>query len=623
MEETTKISRAKAHVDWWMKNAESFCGPYFDKFARFMDLYMAKQHKYESIPAHQRANLKPPYAFQQIETMKPMIMEAIFNERPYLQLAGRQAEDIESAEIMSDYIDQQLDEVGLYEKYSDFVDTLLKTGTAIAKVPWITKERTVRRKRPIFDETIGIEIPQDVEETEVYYDNIDFQHIAITDFYPDWRATSPNVQDFDCAHRMTKSYWDLKANEKKGEEGIYINLKELYSSIADADGDIQTDAGEGEYDELKKESLDQDHVSKGLEKVKLIEWWGLFSAKAGEAPEPYVITIANDCIVIRCEKNPMPGQMKPFVAGVDYRVPGEFYGIGEIEMIESLIHEGTTMRNARLDQSNMALNRMYIVDRTAGINNRSIYSKPGGIIWANDINGIRELPPPEVTGSTYKEIGQVEFDIQNTTANINAGQSTQNMGKAFTRTATGVNYLEKFTSDRIASKIKLQEAYVLKPLITLIVSYNREFVTDDKVVRVTNKPFSFAQLPVDAFEKEYDYRRIAVSDKIMKQERQANLSMVFQTLMPFIQQYPQMFNVNNLLGDFLKEFGFRNVDRYFNEQVYQQMMGMAQQQQQQQMMQQQQGVDPSMQGMDMGGAMDAVSNLSPEEELMMQIGAGG
>jgi len=590
-----KIERAEKHVAWWMTNAKSFCQPYFEKFNRFYNIYLAKQHKYENTPAFQRANLKPPYAFQQIETIKPQILETIFNEKPYLQLAGRNMEDEEPAEIMSQYIDQQLDEMGIYEKYDSYLNPLLMYGTSVAKVPWVTKERKVKRRKLVYDDDLDVEMPKIVEEYEVYYDNPDFQPIPITDFYPDWRATSPNIQDFDCAHRVTKSYWDLKENEKKKnpkvdeDEGYYINLDKLYAAISDADGDIETDATPSSEDNEKKEALDQDGTSKGLEKIEIIEWWGMFSPKAGKAPVPYVITIANKFnIVIRCEENPVPGQMKPFVAGVDYPVNGEFYGIGEIEMIESLIHEATTLRNARLDQANMALNRMFIVDRTAGVNHRSIYSKPGGIIWANDINGLRELPPPEVTSSSYKEIGQVEFDIQNTTATINAGQGSSNFGKAFTKTATGVNFLDKYSSNRIAAKIKLQEAYVLKPLLNLMMNYNREFTSEEKVVRVTNKPYNFAELGVDDFERQYDYKKIGVSEKVTKSERQNNRAMVFQTLMPFIQAYPQAFRVNNLIGDFLKDFDFKDVERYFNNNQYAEMMGMQKQQQEQQQQQQQQ-----------------------------------
>jgi hypothetical protein len=40
---------------------------------------------------------------------------------------------------------------------------------------------------------------------------------------------------------------------------------------------------------------------------------------------------------------------------------------------------------------NLSIYRMYVVDRAAGIKARSIFSRPNGIIWSNDVNGIREL----------------------------------------------------------------------------------------------------------------------------------------------------------------------------------------------------------------------------------------
>lgn len=566
-----KISRAESHVMDWFQNAEAFCRPYFEKFNMLFNVYLSKQSKYQNVPKSRRSDLKPPYAFQQVETMKPQILETIFSEQPYLQLVGREPSDMESAETYSEYISQQLDEADMYTKFEHLEGHCLIYGTCVAKIPWLYETENLKRRAKIYDEELGIYNYKTIEEEVVTYDNIDIQPIPITDFFPDWRATDSNVQKFDCAHRMYKSFWDLKSNEKKkddyGEDdGVYINLSKLEEAILDCDKDPATKATVDGFTEMKAEALDQTSNLKGLDKITVIEWWGMFSEKPGQEPEPYVISIAIDYgIVIRCEANPIPGKLKPFIASPDYRVIGEFYGQGEVEICLSLIQEATALRNARLDQTNLALNGMYIVDRTAGINNRSLYSNPGGIIWANDINGIREMPRPDATNASYKEIGHIEYDIQNTTANISASQGSANIGRAFGKTATGVEYFKKFTSDRLATKIKLQEDYLLKPLLNLIVHYNREFVDDDKVVRVTGKPGSFSSLNLEDFHRQYDYKRIAISDKIMKAEQQNNLSMVFQTLMPFIQEFPDRFNINNLLGDFLKAFNFKDVNRYFNQ----------------------------------------------------------
>lgn len=75
---------------------------------------------------------------------------------------------------------------------------------------------------------------------------------------------------------------------------------------------------------------------------------------------------------------------------------------------------------------------MWIVDRTANINVRNLYSRSGGIVLSNDINGIKPLDVLEVPGSGYREIQQIDFDIQNASAQINASQGASNVDRTRT-----------------------------------------------------------------------------------------------------------------------------------------------------------------------------------------------
>ena len=105
--------------------------------------------------------------------------------------------------------------------------------------------------------------------------------------------------------------------------------------------------------------------------IELHEYWGLFDLKGDGNLQECVLTVANNKVCIRAELNPLDKRFKPFVAAVDYPVEGEFYGLGELEPIWSLLKEATALRNARLDNVNQATNRMWIVDRASGINVRN------------------------------------------------------------------------------------------------------------------------------------------------------------------------------------------------------------------------------------------------------------
>jgi hypothetical protein len=197
-----------------------------------------------------------------------------------------------------------------------------------------------------------------------------------------------------------------------------------------------------------------------------------------------------------------------FVACPNVLRDGEFYGIPELIAIRGLIKEATALRNARLDQTNLAVNRMWIVDRSAGIKNKNLYTRPGGIVFTNDMNGIRELPPPEVPASSYREIQEINTEIQATTGMPNS-PGISDAGRVFGRSATGASLVQSFAGARVGMKARLMAECLWKPLASIMFNINRQYVTDEKWVRVSDpnraveNPFSV--LPPDAFYSNYDF----------------------------------------------------------------------------------------------------------------------
>ena len=67
---------------------------------------------------------------------------------------------------------------------------------------------------------------------------------------------------------------------------------------------------------------------------------------------------------------------KPFIKIVDTIDPHNFYGIGEIEPIEHLQHELNTIRNMRMDNINLIINRMWTVKNSADISSENYFTLP-------------------------------------------------------------------------------------------------------------------------------------------------------------------------------------------------------------------------------------------------------
>lgn len=576
------------YVQNFMQESWEFRRTYEAMWMKYLGEYL-NSRSVKSNPL-QRANLKLPYAFTTIETFVPQIVDVFLSEKPYIYIEPQGEEDFEAAEAISNYITYQMDRMQFFKDFVPFVKNMLIYGTGIAKTPWIVKTKEVSK---VFYErdSFGIEIQSKKTETQTIYDGPKFDNIDILDFYSDPGCNKPgDVQSMrGCVHRVWRTYDQLKDLEKKDGFGIYHNLDKLKNTIGENGSNAWTNMSRGQdsWAQDKKELLN--HQTPGLKnkgKIEVWEYWGTVP-NSETSPETngkeYVITIANGDTVIRYDENPFDAKFKPFIACPNYTIPNEFYGIGEVEIVYSLIKEATALRNARLDQANQAVNRMWIVDRGSGINLRNLYSRSGGIILTNDMNGIRELAAPEVPGSSYKEISQIDYDIQNATSQINASQGASNVGRAFGSTAKGVDYLKSFSATRLSLKVKQIERYVMNDFGKILLMLNRQFVKEDQWVQLFNNDDNpFVKISPEVFLNDYDFFATGAMERLNKEQKQQ----IFQNnILPFLQvveQFqPHTIKMDSVVKRFFKDFDYKNPSEYINTPEERERLTQQQQQSQQ------------------------------------------
>lgn len=595
-EDYVKYKRALKTVTSFMEDSRRYTDTYFSIFDKLWSEYLISRRNTKS--PLQRANLRLPYAFTIVETIVPMLVEAFMSEDSYIGVKSRKPEAVVFEESLADFLTYQLQQADFYQKCTAFFKEFSIFGTAIAKVPWKYDERIVNKKSRQF--TPDFQLKQINEKfRQVTYDGPAFEPITIWDFFPDPTATNPgDIQSMrGCVHRTWKTLDELKKKKKVKQpdgsyKGIYENLELLEAEIKEKDESRKSNYSDPDTDSdhsTRDSSLNLKDGVKRIDKICVWEYWGKYDVTGRGDFEEYVIAVANETTVIRCTLNPYNEQFKPFVGAVNYAVPGEFYGIGDIEMVLSLIREATALRNVRLDQANLAVNRMYLVDRAANINVRNLYARPNGLILTNDVNGLKPLDVPEVPGSSYREQAQIDYDIQNTAALASTSNNASNLGKAFGRTATGVSFLQNYTASRISLKVRNLDHMLFRRLGQILLMLDDQFLRADGLgediwLRVTNNPNNpFTILPVDAFAQEYDFYPVGAVDKLNQKERQMNLQ---QNVVPYLQMIeqarPGMVKLDELTKQYLKEFDFKNPNLLVNTPEVQQQYSAQQQMQQQQ-----------------------------------------
>lgn len=500
--ERNKELHAVRVVRAFMKNSDEYRDPHLELARKSREMYENWSPSSKSIV--QRANLKLPFGFTIIETQTPQLVDIFFRGGSVIQFKGQDADDASYEDAMTDFHIHQFDEMGFQSKTAAFVKAMLLDGTAFAKVPYRYKEIETTRRMQQVDPVSGVTISVKMPRTEVLFDGPDLEIIPIYDFFPDWSIKRPGdvASMRGCVHRTYKTLASLKNNP------LYKNVEELEYSLGTKGFDAwakpyYSDSYKDEFDKLN----DNEKDVKEEGSIELWEYWGLFDPKGDGQFEEYIIVIANGDVVLRCEQNFYDYKFKPFVACPNYMRESEFYGIPELMAVRSLIKEANTLRNARLDNINLSVNPMWIADRSAGINTKSLFSRPNGVIWTNDVNAIRPLPPMDPSIGSREEMAFIQNDIQNATAMVNAAPVASNLGKQFGRSATGVNFIQSFASSRISLKARMLAELYFKQVAKLMLLTNRQFVTEDKWVRVMdpNSPNPFVQLPADAFFRSFDF----------------------------------------------------------------------------------------------------------------------
>lgn len=495
-----------------------------------------------------RANLHIPRTYEIIDTIRSRHIKAMFGSRPYIDLIPRLPVNVElddafinvmegKARVAGAIIDEQLTHA-MPEFYKFITDMLIKP-MAIASVGWKHKTRKVKVPRfrgvPAIEQTLagnmlGAKIEQFEEEIEVVdCDDNEFRCVAFEDFWWDPRGTDIDNCRFVFHRRfMTKKeLTDLltvlhKAGLGRVSEPNWDSLAAAASVTAAQDRvnrqakvGLTAESQQGVWQNMKEQVLHE-----------VLFYWE--DAKLG--------LFVNRMSVLYDGKSPYTRHgKKPFLTTCFEPLTGEMVGLSAVQVIEDLQHEINTMRNQRIDNVSLVLNRMWKARRGAGIEEDDLVSRPNGIVWYDtQESAIQQIDTPDVTSSSFQEERISKEDMENA-----LGTPAAIRGVQATRQETAYEVATKSSSAgyRFDSKILVYETLCLKRLAYLMDMNNQQFIDQARVLRVYG-PYGAEWKKVQPWELagEYDYYPAgsSVDPLANKDLRRAQLT----ELMPLALQNP-------------------------------------------------------------------------------------
>jgi len=556
---TLVMDRKRTYLDYAKTN-------YFNKWDRYYNQYRGIIENEAEYPY--MARLFIPYSFVSVETTLPRMVEAIFGSDPIVALKPQEEEDIEKAESNGKLLNWQYKRMNYLETYMLSVKDGLITGNTINKVDWKKEERYKKRmatemvsdldefgnpinekKVPIYDEN-GKPVKEKYKVT--LYDDPYIYLVSPYNLLIDPGADPQDpIQTAEAVIFITNT--TVSKIKEKEEAGIY--KKGSTSKVKQVQGSIDYNEGEDRLRSVDVQPYDRKE-DKHSERVLIYEYW----------ENDRLIVVAEEQVILRDEENPNNHCRKPFTLARICPVSNEIYGIGMMEMVESLQHELNDTRNLRIDNIKLALNKMFVVAEDADIDYENLINEPGGVVVSTYIDGIKELTTSDVTQSSFADARDIAEDIQRT-----HGIHDPALGKPTSReTATGVLSLQEAANMRFQLMIRIF-GKLIKKNTELMDELNQQHITDKRVIRLTNEEYLRIENIEDLVGR-FDYEPVGASLEGLS--RYARLEQ--------LRAYRGMFADNELFDkvkfdtEIMKLLNFKDADKYFKtpQQLRQEMMAL-------------------------------------------------
>ena len=487
--------------------ARSYRTPWENRAIEWYKLYIGHRDKPDpSDPDYEykrnRSNLHIPRTYELVDSLRARIVKSFFSVRPYFEFLPkpsgpegvqplvRQANERKAA-IAASLVDDQLDKNQIYKLFYDFVTNLLISPAAIMSVGWRYETRTVRRRvevpltaidpwlgRPVavFDPFTGQPMTQLVvmESEEPVWDDNEIQLVDFFDFWPD-----PLGHDIDSCRYVFQREWMTR---EQIEARLAVLEQEMVSAGAGRLYAVRWDDIQGQGDALRSDSRWQRMSAVGLTTDSMPDDHWEPDEKPGQVYEVLHYWTDDDyaMIINRSElayvgANPFWRHgRKPYVMASYDPLPHEPYGMSAVQIIEHLQNELNTLRNQRIDNVSLVLNRMWIKRRSADIDDSELISRPHGIINVeNPQHDIVPLVTPDVTGSAYTEEAIIKQDQENA---LGVAPVVRGVTGARQQTATEVMNQTANAALRFDAKIKLYEVLGLSRLVYLMDCNNQQFI---------------------------------------------------------------------------------------------------------------------------------------------------
>lgn len=489
---------------------------------RAYKLYIAYGGDRQSTIKKWQSNVQIPYIQAAVETMVPRIVDA----RPEFTVLGRNIDDQMKGEKQQELMDYFWEVAGMDATTEDFVRATLIYGTGFLQVSW---KKDVRKLKFLKTKDIASKKYEWKEEEKTFFDGPMCEWVDNYNLWYDWHNTARKSKQFWFKRlvltkaEVTRRYpmadkerLAMAFNSAGGDLVDYAAIRQqvrtthLYttkSSAASAMSASGTVYGTDKYYSTQSDTMQM---------YEVFEWWRPFD-------DSYAVMVGGSYVpIFKGGDMPIPMDFKesPFIEAAYLKIPGEFEGYGLPLILESPQIMLNLVKNQRLDAATLSIHKMWIVNPLANINKDELVTRPFGIIYSIDPNGVREIQFSDIKPSAYKEEELLKNDMQ-----YASGVDDFSMGVGGgSSSATEVRHLRESTLERVRMFVNhLGDAYA--DVLRYWMDMSRQLFTEDMTIRIIgeNGKQSFPLIEKTDLQGFFDYKAtvlpsIAGQDEVKKKQ---------------------------------------------------------------------------------------------------------
>jgi hypothetical protein len=531
--------RSQNH-DWRWQNAD----------ALYLGYVAQKFWEGTKIP---RASIPVFTAYEQIESMVPRVVQALFGDNPWFEASPIGKTTPKAARVSRDTILAQMAETRIKRVVELALRSGLTYGNGILESSWLYQSQMVKKfvprfqpqrrpiQHPITGQTFSVpsggfdRVVVEVMEEE-YVNRPNVETVSLKDFYID-----PNCPTSDPA--------DARYTVKR----LFLDLDYLKSLRALEDFTIPDDATLTEMAQVKP-STQGDNTKSWQESARMANWQPQVDQTADPGgtrvevliykTDRRIVWVANRSMVFYNRPNPYGRKLQYNFCYTD--LLDRFYGLAITDVVEGEQRLQEGVLNGRIDELALNIHPQTVVARS---NTEPVYKlrvRPGGVTYSTDPkNDMRREYTQNVTQQAFMETAASDVRVQKITGQNDLVSGAQN---PVARSATGAGLQGQATFSRSQYQVEKVEDNMLGPILTDVHMLNQHHLDPNQMIEAVDGQMID---PMEVFGAKVRFEMRAGS-------RMASRQGLLQVL-PYIMQYAMNPQLNSQLADQGKTLDYEEI----------------------------------------------------------------